>query len=103
MESVLMGHPERVMPFCVRDVTVTQPARMAVAVGGGNEAGLTPGASADGEDAEQVLFQITGNHHSRQVIRLNEAVITDCLTLRLLAPAAHVPAALLEVRCYPTP
>jgi hypothetical protein len=31
MESVLMGHPERVMPFCVREVVAAVPANVMVA------------------------------------------------------------------------
>jgi hypothetical protein len=31
---------------------------------------------------------------------LSQPVTTDCLELRLLAPVAHAPAALFEVRFY---
>jgi len=94
MESVLMGHPERVMPFCVREVTVAIPAKVPVAAGhfGGN--------NLKNSDTERLIFQISENHQSRQVIRLQTPVVTDALELRLVAPHTHVPAALFEVRCF---
>jgi hypothetical protein len=46
------------------------------------------------------VFQISDNHQSRQVIRLQTPVITDALELRLVAPGANVPAALFAVRCF---
>jgi hypothetical protein len=70
MESVLLGSPERVMPFCVSDVTV-----------------------APGENIE-------GNHHSTRVIQLREPVKTSSLEIRLKRANPLVPAALFAVRCY---
>ncbi len=75
MESVLMGHPERTMPFCV------QCFRLLNAAG-------------------QVLAECTDNHQTRRVIRLDPAVETDELRLELTAPSPHVPAALFAVRCF---
>lgn len=101
MESVLVGHPESVMPFCVRDVALAQPARVPTAITGRGK--TVAQAATDGSIAsatEGLLFEVSGNHHSRQVIRLRKPVTTDCLELRLLAPSASVPAALFEVRCY---
>ena len=73
-----MGHPERVMPFCVREVTVVAP----------------------GPGGERVVAQVTGNHQSRRIIRLPQPMVTDSLEFRVAAPGPNVPAALLEVRCY---
>jgi hypothetical protein len=75
MESVLMGHSERVMPFCVRQFQL-----------------------CDGNG--RVLHTFKDNHQSRCTIRLAEPVETDRLALRLYAPSPLVPAALFEVRCY---
>jgi len=94
MESVLMGHPERVMPFCVREVTVGIPAKVSVL------AGRHHGDGANSSDTERLIFQIAENHQSRQVIRLATPVTTDALELRLVAPGANVPAALFAVRCF---
>ena len=94
MESVLMGHPERVMPFCVREVTVAIPAKVLVL------AGHTNGNGSNSSDTERLIFQITENHQSRQVIKLQTPVTTEALELRLVAPGANVPAALFEVRCF---
>jgi len=94
MESVLMGHPERVMPFCVREVTVALPAKVPVA------AVHSASNNLKNLDTERLVFQISENHQSRRVIRLQTPVITDALELRLVAPHADVPAALFEVRCF---
>ena len=94
MESVLMGHPERVMPFCVREVTAAVPAKVPVL------AGRQDDHAANGSDTERLVFQISENHQSRQVIRLQTPVITAALELRLVAPASNVPAALFAVRCF---
>ena len=94
MESVLMGHPERVMPFCVREVTVAIPAKVLVLAGHTNDNG------SNSSDTERLIFQITENHQSRQVIKLQTPVTTEALELRLVAPGANVPAALFEVRCF---
>jgi hypothetical protein len=67
MESVLMGHPERVMPFCVRHYRIV---------------------TSDG----RVLHEVTDNHQARNEITLAEAVDTDALHLEIHtthgAPAA---------------
>ena len=63
---------------------------------------LGGGSGASKSETERLLFEIKGNHQSRQVIRLSHPVTTDCLELRLLAPTANAPAALFEVRCYAT-
>jgi len=75
MESVLMGHPERRMPFCVERYRVL-------------------------DESGHVLATCTENHQARNVIVLASPVTTRALRLELAAPAAHVPAALFEVRCY---
>jgi hypothetical protein len=74
LESVLLGHPERVMPFCVADVEV---------------------ATSTGHVA-----RLTGNHHTRRTLAIKPPVTTDHLELRLVAPCSSVPAALLAVQCY---
>jgi hypothetical protein len=74
-ESVLMGHPETVMPFCVQ--------RYEIRDGLGN-----------------VLATCNDNHQTRNSIRLASPVTTDRLSIRLWHPSDRVPAALFEVRCY---
>lgn len=75
MESVLWGHPEREMPFCVRTFRLRDAA--------GN-----------------ILAEVADNHRTRQTIGLPAPVATTSLRLELEAPAPHVPAALFEIRCY---
>ncbi|TKC65583.1 FAD-dependent oxidoreductase [Pedobacter hiemivivus] len=75
MESVLMGHPEHVMPFCVRDYVIK-----------------------DGEG--KVIFSKTDNYQTRNIIELDQPVNTKSLAISLVHPSADVPAALFSVRCY---
>ena len=75
MESVLMGHPERVMPFCVQQFEIR-------------------------DDAGRVIAACHDNHQTRRTVRFEPPVKTDCLEIHLTAPSKLVPAALFEVRCY---
>ncbi len=74
MESVLWGHPERDMPFCVRDYRVL-------------------------DDSGRVLAEVRGNHQTRNRVVLETAVKTAAVHLEVLATHG-APAALFEVRCY---
>lgn len=75
MESVLMGHPERVMPFCVRRYRIL------------DERGRVVGACDD-------------NHQTRNSLVLNEPLVTSSLRIEVLETHGRAPAALFEVRCY---
>ena len=112
MESVLMGHPERVMPFCVHNLTVlrpaTEPVPAAVPKLTARKAGSAALADGNGHDTDlvelghELIAEIGENHASRQVIEFDQPITTDCLELRLLAPGPNVPAALFEVHVYGT-
>lgn len=75
MESVLWGHPEDRMPFCV-------PAYRVL------------------DEAGNVLASATGHYQTRASLVLPQPVKTSALRIELERPAAHIPAALFEVRCY---
>lgn len=75
METVLMTHPENVMPFCVQHYEIL-------------------------DENDTVIFKKRGNHQTRNSIFLQEAIHTASLKIRLQHPAENVPAALFEVRCY---
>jgi FAD dependent oxidoreductase len=75
MESVLMGHPETVMPFCVRDFYVKN-------------------------DQGEVIWQVNNNHHSLQRISFEQPCITRGLTFHFTHPMQTVPAAVYAIRCY---
>jgi len=76
LESVLMGQPERVMPFCVK--------RYRLLDGAGN-----------------VLHECGENHHSRNIIRFPAPVVTATLRVELLEmPRPGVPPVLFGVHCY---
>lgn len=75
MESVLMSHPETVMPFCVRNYTV------------------------EGEDG-QVLYCRKDNYQSRNTIEFETAVETSVIKIMVEHPSPGVPAAIFAIRCY---
>lgn len=75
MESVLLGHPERVMPFCVQRFEIL-------------------------DDTGALVFQCDDNHQTHCSVRLPKPMVTRQLVLKLHAPAPSIPAALLAVRCY---
>ncbi len=75
LESVLMGHPERVMPFCVRRCRVL-------------------------DDAGRELARLDDNHQTCWRIELNEAIETRRLRIECEHPSETTPAAIFEVRCY---
>jgi hypothetical protein len=74
MESVLMGHPERVMPGCVTSFEVR------------------------GEGGE-LLGEVKENHQTRVRVRFSQAVVTRELSVVLLSHGCALPA-IYEVRCY---
>lgn len=77
-ESVLYGHPEDTMPFCVREYRIC-------------------------DDNERLIAECHDNHQARNTLTFDPPITTSQLTLHLLTshgPAEHVPAALFEVRCY---
>lgn len=75
METVLLGHPESVMPFCVRRYTIT-------------------------DSSGNVLYSKTGNHQTINTIVLDAPVVTSQLIIRAEHPSPEVPAAIFEVLCY---
>jgi hypothetical protein len=76
MESVLMGHPERDMPFCVRHYRLL-------------------------DDQGTVLHECRENHQTRNVIRFARPVTTTRLQVEVLATHG-APAALFGLRCHAT-
>jgi hypothetical protein len=77
METVLWGHPEDRMPFCVRGYRLL-------------------------DETGRVLAECPEQHQTRAVVRLAEPVTTRALTIELVRPSPLIPAALFEVRCYAT-
>ena len=72
MESVLMGQPEREMPFCVRDCRIT-------------------------DDQGRLLAEISGNHQTLRTLRFEPARTTK-LRIAMKRPSPQVPASLFRVR-----
>lgn len=75
METVLIHHPESVMPFCVRNYSI---------------------ADENGE----IIYKKNGNYQTRNIISLSNSVKTKKLIINMEHPSAMVPAALFAVRCY---
>ncbi len=75
MESVLMGHPCNVIPYCVRKYRII-------------------------DALDNIVYQCDDNHQTRNTIVLDTPVVTDELRLELSAPDKNIPASLFEIRCY---
>ncbi|MEI7957670.1 MAG: FAD-dependent oxidoreductase [Verrucomicrobiota bacterium] len=75
LESVLMGHPERVTPFCIPRFEVR-------------------------DDAGKSLHRCGENHQARCTINLSTPVVTTQLQFTFERPSEQIPAALYEVHCY---
>lgn len=75
MESVLMGHPERAMPFCVKHYRLR-----------------------DGQGT--LLAETTDNHQTRNTITFERRVTTDQIVIECVASHSPVPAAIFAVQCY---
>lgn len=75
MESVLMGHPERRMPFCVERFRVR-------------------------DEAGRLLSECAENHQARHVIVLPQPVTTRALRFEFEALSPRVPVAVFQIRCY---
>ncbi|MEO0334565.1 MAG: FAD-binding dehydrogenase, partial [Bacteroidota bacterium] len=76
LESSLLGHPEREMPFCVK--------RYSLYDGNG-----------------KILHREENNHQTINRITLDQPVTTNQITLKLQHPSADIPAALFGVYFYP--
>jgi hypothetical protein len=74
LESVLLGHPEDAMPFCVPHVRVR-------------------------DEAGRLLAELRDNRHSYAALRLGGAPVRRLL-LEIAAPPSGAPAALFAVRAY---
>jgi hypothetical protein len=74
MESVLMGHPERAMPFCVKRYRIL-------------------------DDLGDVRFECPDNHSTRNTVRFDPPLVTSVLHIDVLETHG-APAAILEIRFY---
>jgi hypothetical protein len=75
MESVLMGHPESVMPFCVRNYRII-------------------------DDKGDLVFAKQDNYQTINQIELPAQITTKSLHLFVDHPSKEVPAAVFSIRCY---
>ena len=75
MESVLMSHPESVMPFCVQKYKIK-------------------------DDAGNVLAEQSNNYQTYNKVKLAQPVTTGKLVIEVQHPSQDVPAAVFAVRCY---
>ena len=75
MESVLMGHPESEIPFCVRDYRIV-------------------------DERGETVYRREGNYQTQNTIRFTPALTAAELTLEILKTHG-APAAVFAIRCYP--
>lgn len=71
MESVQMGHTEAIIPFCVREYTISCMGK--------------------------TIHRITDNHETIDTILLEEPLTTTTLEIKLKHPSCHIPASLFYV------
>ena len=75
METCLMGHPEDVMPFCVRQYKIT-------------------------DDKGRVVYETSDNRHSRNEIKLDTPLQTSSLTVQLTRAHEIVPVSLFGIQAF---
>jgi hypothetical protein len=75
MESVLMGHPERIGPFCVRDAVLR-------------------------DETGREMARLHCNHQTRRTVRLDPPATLSRLVLEVSHPGAGAPAAIVDLRTY---
>ncbi len=75
MESVLMGHPENEMPFCVPAFSVY-------------------------DDKGNLICEVHDNHNTIRKLKLSNPVKTRKLSFQFSHPSVDVPAAVFAIRCY---
>ena len=75
MESVLMGHPERKMPFCVSHAKLV-------------------------DDAGQTVAELVDNHQTRWSVKLDQPIATKSLRLQVEHPSVHTAASVFRIRCF---
>ncbi len=75
MESVLMGHPESAMPFCVKHYRVL-----------------------DGE--QRLVAERKDNHQTQNTLTFDPPLVTRQVVIECVASNGAAPAALFGVRCY---
>ncbi len=75
METVLMGHPESVVPFCVTAYRIST-------------------------DDKRILAEVHDNHTGEIVIDFPEPIRTSTLQMEILATHGDAPASVLALRCY---
>ena len=75
METVLMGHPENVMPFCIRNYKLLDH---------------------DGN----MLFEKSGNYQTLNKITFTTPIQARSLRLEVEHPSQEIPAAVFEILVY---
>lgn len=75
MESVLMGHPEAAIPFCVKRYRVR-------------------------DSHDRVIAEEADNHQTRNVLTFSPAIETKSLSIDVLETHGATPAAIFEVQCF---
>lgn len=72
MESSLMGHPEDVIPFCIREYAIS-------------------------DDTDTIIYKTSNNYQTIRKIIFEKPVETAHLKIQCRSPDHHIPAALFEI------
>ncbi len=74
LESSLMGHPEDVIPFCVREYSIL-------------------------DDTDTVVYETNNNHQTINRITFDHPVETALISIQCRSPENNIPASLYEIEC----
>lgn len=75
METVLMGHPENVIPFCVRQYRIY-------------------------DDQNNLIDEQKNNYQTTNTIELSAPIETEKLVIEVDHPSDYVPASVFEILCF---
>lgn len=75
METVLWGHPEREIPFCIKKYRVL-------------------------DENGKVLQEMSDNHHAHNILRLDSPVTTKTVKIEHLSTETPIPPALFAIHCH---
>ncbi len=75
LETVLINHPESIIPFCVQDYSIW-------------------------DDQNELIYEKSGNYETLNSIRFDKPINSSELTIRLKKSNTHIPVSLFSIQIY---
>ena len=75
LESVLINHPESIIPFCIQDLSIY-------------------------DDQNRLVFEKAGNYETVIELNLQTPLLTNELVIRLSKTHKHIPVSLFSIQIY---